>query len=94
MNVKTKKAVWQLQDAKARLSELVKSSVRSPQIITVRGEEIAVVLSMGTYREMTKPRQSIVEFFQNSPLADVELELPECLPEYEHPVFENLFEDD
>jgi prevent-host-death family protein len=79
-NVK-RKTRWQLQEAKARLSELVKSAAKEPQIITVHGEEKAVVCSMEEYRKYTQPKGSFFEFMQNSPLADVELELPERLPE-------------
>lgn len=72
---------WQLQEAKAMLSALIRAAVEEPQIITVRGEETAVLLSMEKYRKLTGKKQNIVEFFQNSPWADVELELPERLPE-------------
>jgi prevent-host-death family protein len=69
---------WQLQEAKAMLSELVKSAAREPQIITVRGEEKAVVLSMDEYKKLVKSEQkpSLVEFIRNSPLYDVELDIP------------------
>jgi prevent-host-death family protein len=39
MEAWTRNTKWQLQKAKAMLSELVKSAAREPQIITVRGEE-------------------------------------------------------
>ncbi|MDR1248362.1 MAG: type II toxin-antitoxin system Phd/YefM family antitoxin [Treponema sp.] len=65
---------WQLQDAKAKLSALIKSAAQSPQIITIRGEGTAVVISMDKYRELTEPLQTLWELFQNSPFADVELE--------------------
>ena len=41
---------WQLQDAKARFSQVIRDSQKTPQIITFRGEEIAVVQSMKDYR--------------------------------------------
>jgi prevent-host-death family protein len=66
--------VWQLQEAKAMLSQVIKSAAMCPQIITVRGEDTAVVLSMEAYRKMTKPKMTTCEFFRNSPLKDVELE--------------------
>jgi prevent-host-death family protein len=61
------------------LSELVKSAAREPQIITVRGEEKAVFLSMEEYKKLAKAKQKpgIVEFFQNSPWSGVELDIPE-----------------
>ncbi|MDR0878833.1 MAG: type II toxin-antitoxin system prevent-host-death family antitoxin [Treponema sp.] len=73
MNTKVN-SVWQLQEAKAMFSQVIKSAARCPQIITVRGENAAVVLSMEAYRKMTKPKMTTCEFFRNSPLADVELE--------------------
>jgi prevent-host-death family protein len=67
---------WQLQEAKNRLSELVDAAVRSgPQIITRRGIPTAVVLSMEEYRKVARPPQDLVQFFRESPLAGVELDL-------------------
>jgi len=54
--------VWQLQEAKARLSELVRRAVdEGPQHVSVRGEPAAVVLSEREYRELTSKRPSIVD---------------------------------
>jgi prevent-host-death family protein len=78
MEAQVKNSTWQLQKAKAMLSEVVKSAAREPQIITVRGEEKAVVLSMEEYKKLNPPEKpSLYEFFQNSPLYGVELGLPE-----------------
>jgi prevent-host-death family protein len=66
---------WQLQQAKAQLSEVVKCAKRDPQIITLRGEETAVVLSIEQYRKLVQPKPNFFEFMQNSPLANVELNL-------------------
>jgi prevent-host-death family protein len=67
---------WQLQDAKARLSELVRSSQEDgPQEITVRGEAAAVVLSAADYTRLRGRKPSLVEFLRRSPLAGVELEI-------------------
>lgn len=42
---------WQLQDAKARFSELIDDAVeRGPQIVTRRGVDTAVVVSMQDWR--------------------------------------------
>jgi antitoxin Phd len=47
---------WQLQEGKARLSELVKvAESEGPQYITVHGEPTAVVLSQNDYEKLTKP---------------------------------------
>ena len=42
---------WQMQDAKARFSQLVRESRNAPQFITYRGEEVAVLQSIDTYRK-------------------------------------------
>jgi len=67
---------WQLQEAKAMLSEVVKASQKEHQFITIHGHKTAVIISYDEYEEMTTPEQSIVDFFQNSPFFGVELELP------------------
>ena len=55
--------IWQLQEAKARLSELVRRAVdEGPQHVSVRGEPAAVVLSEREYRELTSRRPSIVDY--------------------------------
>lgn len=40
---------WQLQQAKAQLSRLIKEAQQQPQIITLHGQEVAVVQSMNEY---------------------------------------------
>ena len=55
-------SVWQLQEAKARLSELVRRAVdEGPQHVRVRGAPTAVVLSEADYRGLTNRRPSIVD---------------------------------
>ena len=63
------------------LSEVIKAASVRPQTITVRGKETAVVLSAEEYKKLTKPKQTLYEFIQSSPLRDLELELPNRLPE-------------
>jgi prevent-host-death family protein len=77
MKPQTRNTIWQLQEAKAMLSEVVKSAAREPQIITVRGEEKAVILSMDEYKKLNPSKKpTLFELFQNSPWNGVELELP------------------
>lgn len=67
---------WQLQDAKARFSELVRSSQEAgPQEITVRGKAAAVVLSKTDYDRLRAKKPSFVDFLRRSPLAGVDLKL-------------------
>ena len=67
--------VWQIQEAKNKLSEVVEGALEEgPQILTRRGVEVAVVLSFSEYQEMKKKQTSLLEFFQRSPLAELDLE--------------------
>lgn len=67
---------WQLQDAKARLSEVVKKATQEgPQHITLHGEPAAVVLSAADYQRLKKRPKRFIDFIRNSPLKGVELDL-------------------
>ena len=67
---------WQLQDAKNRLSEVVEHALAGePQTITRRGKDAVVVVSIDEFRRLTHAGGSLLEFFQASPLAGVELDL-------------------
>lgn len=67
---------WQLQEAKNRLSELVrKARAEGPQVITLRGRDAVVVVSATEYGKLSRPRGSLVDFFRRSPLAGVNLDL-------------------
>lgn len=67
---------WQLQDAKNRLSELVrKAREEGPQVITLHGRDAVVVVSANEFGKLARPRGSLVDFFRKSPLADASLDL-------------------
>jgi len=67
---------WQLQDAKARLSEVIKSAqADGPQQVTVRGKPSAVVISVAEYEALKKQRPGFVAFMQASPLVGAELKI-------------------
>ncbi len=54
--------LWQLQEAKARFSEVVRRAVaEGPQHVSVHGEPAAVVLSEDAYRQLVARRPSIVD---------------------------------
>jgi prevent-host-death family protein len=71
-----RKKTWAVTEAKAKLSDLVDAAMKGePQIITRRGDEAVVVLSMKTYRSALEGRQgSLVDFFAQSPYRDVKIE--------------------
>ncbi|HHK74196.1 MAG TPA: type II toxin-antitoxin system Phd/YefM family antitoxin [Rhizobiales bacterium] len=67
---------WQLQEAKARFSELLRSASKDgPQEITVRGKPEAVVISASEFQRLKKRKPRFVEFMRSSPLKGVELDL-------------------
>jgi antitoxin Phd len=73
---------WALQEAKNRFSELVEQALHDgPQVVTRRGKEAVVVLSVEAFHKLTAKQESLVTFLRNSPLARVELDL-ERTPDY------------
>ena len=69
---------WQLQDAKARFSELFRL-VRSkgPQWVTRQGKEAVVMLPVEQFDELIKRQtgpRSLVDFFAKSPLVGIDVE--------------------
>jgi len=68
--------LWQLQDAKNKFSSLVEKAKKlGPQIVTKHGQEAVVVLSFSEYKKLVKPKQDIVNFFQKSPLSELDIDL-------------------
>lgn len=66
---------WQIQEAKNKLSEVVEEAIeKGPQILTRRGVEVAVVLSFSEYLKLRKQQTPLSEFFQQSPLGELDLE--------------------
>ena len=72
-------STWQLQDAKARFSELLDTAARNgPQVITKRGVETAVVVPIGEWKRLTAPtppksatpkmtNDELLKFLQSAP---------------------------
>jgi len=59
---------WQLQEAKQRFSELVRTAHdNGPQVVTRHGEEVAVVVAIDDYRRMTSPVPDFKEFLLSGP---------------------------
>jgi len=65
--------VWQMQEAKARLSEVVKcAESEGPQNITLHGQSVAVVVSRTLFDSLTGNDTSLVDFVRRSPLFGTE----------------------
>lgn len=68
---------WQLQEAKNRLSQVVKDAqTKGPQHISVRGRDAAVLVSIEEYQRLTQRQGNLAEFLLQSPLANSGLEIP------------------
>ena len=65
--------VWQMQEAKARLSEVVKcAESEGPQNITLHGQSVAVVVSRAMFERLTGNEHSLVDFMRRSPLVEAD----------------------
>ncbi|MGA9341726.1 MAG: type II toxin-antitoxin system Phd/YefM family antitoxin [Rhodanobacteraceae bacterium] len=67
---------WQLQEAKNRLSEVVKAAKnKGPQIITVRGKEEVAVVSIAELRKLRKQEVALgTHFWDTAPKVDLTIE--------------------
>lgn len=68
---------WQMQEAKARMSEMVRRAQSQPQDITLHGKSVAVLTSRETFDRLSQSQNSLVDFMRRSPLYgadDVEFE--------------------
>ncbi len=62
---------WQVQDAKQRFSELIRTAhVDGPQIVTRHGEEIAVVIDIAEYRRLKGETAEFKDYLRSGPWFD------------------------
>jgi len=67
---------WQLQEAKARFSEVIRRAQREgPQVVTVHRRAAAVILSAEEFEALKKKEHGFVRFLRSSPLAGLELDI-------------------
>lgn len=60
--------IWQLQEAKSRLSEvLARAAIEGPQTITRHGKERAVVLSVEQYRSLVAHKPDFRAYLLGGP---------------------------
>jgi len=65
---------WQLQEAKQRFSELIRSvEVDGPQFVTRHGEEVAVVIDIAEYRRLRGGGPDFKAFLRSAPDLDLEI---------------------
>src|ERR1019366_7757079 len=77
--VRSLNSSWQVQTAKDRFSELFRlARTEGPQLITRQGKEGVIMMPIEQFEELTgrsgQPK-SLVQFFRESPLVGVKLDL-------------------
>lgn len=66
---------WQLQEAKNKLSHVVKQACEGqPQFITVHGKQAAVLISTEEYKRLTHPKTKLSEVLLAPELAGDDLD--------------------
>jgi antitoxin Phd len=69
-------AVWQVQEAKTRLSEVIEeAATNGPQVITRHGVERAVLLSVQDFRTLTAHKPDLRAHLLGGPKVD-DFEVP------------------
>lgn len=70
------KNVWQIQEAKAKFSQLVENAnIKGYQTITKQGQPVAVILSKKDFDKITQSKTSLLSFFKAAPCQEVELNI-------------------
>lgn len=74
--------LWQVQDAKQRFSELLRTAhADGPQVVTRHGEEIAVVIDIADYRHLKGETVDFKDYLRSGPdFDDLDLERISELP--------------
>lgn len=67
---------WQVQEAKQKLSQVIRQALEEgPQVITRHGEEVVVMVSADTYRKLSGAQPDFKTFLQSGPdLSQLEIE--------------------
>jgi prevent-host-death family protein len=59
---------WQVQEAKQRFSELIRTAhAEGPQVVTRHGEEIAVVIDIVDYRHLKGETAEFKDYLRSGP---------------------------
>ena len=73
--------IWPLQDAKNQFSQVVDLAQKEgPQTVTRHGEPVAVVVSAHEFKRLTRPKESVLEFFAPLRNSGIRLQRQRDLP--------------
>lgn len=69
---------WQIQDAKARFSELLATCLKEgPQVVTKRGNDAAVLVPMDDWRRLQGSARPTLKALLLAPEPRVEVQIPD-----------------
>jgi prevent-host-death family protein len=67
---------WQIQEAKAKFSQLIKETTSSGyQTITKNGEPVAYIVSKEEFEIYLKPQKSLLEVLDQCPYPEIDLDI-------------------
>ena len=70
--------VWQLQEAKARFSELVNEVIEDGyHTVTKNGHPVVVIMAHEEFEKLKRPQNTLGEFLEQSPFSTFNLDI-EC----------------
>ena len=73
---KRKQKIWQLQEAKARFSELINEVEQNgPCTITKNGEPVAVLISKKEFERLNVPKGTLIDFFKSAPFPELDIDI-------------------
>lgn len=68
--------IWQLQEAKACFSQLVKEVEEDGyHMITKNGYPVAMIISTIEFEKLQKTENTLLDFFREAPLPDIDLDI-------------------
>lgn len=70
-----KKGIWQFQEAKAKLSEVLNRADESGIQVIIRNKKHFVILNAQAYENYRGARRSIMDVFLRAPCPDIELDI-------------------
>jgi hypothetical protein len=68
--------IWKLEEAKKSFDSIIEEALaHHAQIIELKNQQQVVIISLEDYKQNLKPKNTLVDFFKESPLYDLPLDL-------------------
>jgi hypothetical protein len=74
-NPNSEKGIWQFQEAKAKLSEVLNRADKSGRQVIIRNKKHFVILNEEAYNDYIGSRRSLLDVFLRCPHPEIELDL-------------------